>query len=229
MLLSGMAEVHDVAGRVGSRLRVVVADDHDLFRSGLAHMLRDRDIAVVGEAADGRHAVDLCLRRRPQVVAMDLNMPVMDGVEATRRIVEGRPDVRVVMLTVAADDRQVVEAIVAGASGYLLKSAPLETIVAGLRAASRGEAVISPGIATKVLETVRRGRRPGFESAPPLSDRELEVLQLLVEGRDNAEIAERLMISPHTAKGHVSSLFAKLGVENRVQAAMQAVRHGLVP
>jgi DNA-binding NarL/FixJ family response regulator len=221
----------DMSGgaRGGRPLRVAVADDHGLFRSGLVRLLRDRGIEVVGEAADGRHAVALCQRRRPDVIAMDLNMPVMDGVEATRRLAERRPETRVLVLTVAADDHHVVEAIVAGASGYLLKSAPLDTIVAGLHAAANGEAVVSPPVAARLLEVLRRERWAGPGPAPLLSRRELEVLALLVEGHENTEIAERLTISAHTVKTHVSSVYAKLGVENRVQAAVQAVRHGLLP
>jgi DNA-binding NarL/FixJ family response regulator len=205
-------------------VRVVVVDDHELFRSGLAMMLGKRDIDVVGDAASGEAALDVVAKRRPDVVLMDVNLPGMSGVEATGRLVAAHPELRVVVLTVQAEEDVLIAAILAGASGYLLKDAPIDTIVAGVRATMRGESLIEPEIAGKLLRRMR-GRRPGARFARPrLTEREQEVLELMVDGRDNAEIARALFISQSTVKNHVASILAKLGVDNRVQAAVLAVR-----
>jgi DNA-binding NarL/FixJ family response regulator len=207
----------------------VVADDHDLFRRGLRELLEENGLEVVGEASNGRLAVELGERLHPDVVVMDLQMPVVSGIEATRLLAESAPDVRVIVLTVLADETSVIDAVVAGATGYLLKDASVEQILSGIDAASRGEAVISPRIAAKVMRRLRDAA-PAVEEplVVELSERELDVLYLMAGGHDNSEIAERLSISPHTVKTHVSAILEKLGVQNRIQAAVRAIRGGLV-
>jgi DNA-binding NarL/FixJ family response regulator len=192
-------------------------------------LLEENGLDVVGEASNGRLAVELGERLRPDVVVMDLHMPVVSGVEATRRLAESAPDVRVVVLTVLADETSVIDAVVAGATGYLLKDASVEQILSGIDAAARGEALISPRIATKVLRRLRDAAPAAKEPlGAELSERELQVLSLMARGEDNSEIAAQLSISPHTVKTHVSAILEKLGVENRIQAAVLAIRGGLL-
>jgi DNA-binding NarL/FixJ family response regulator len=211
-------------------IRVIVVDDHDLLRQGLRDLLTEHGLRVVGEAENGEDAVRLVAHVAPDVVVMDLNMPRMSGVEATRRLAEVAPNSRVLVLTVSEDDDTVAQAIEAGATGYLLKDASGEDIAAGVRAAADGEALISPSIASRLLERLRPA---GDEAGGPaggaqLTDREVEVLRLLAAGRENADIAQELFISPRTVKNHISSILAKLHVDNRIQAAVYAVRKGLV-
>jgi DNA-binding NarL/FixJ family response regulator len=191
-------------------------------------LLEEQGIHVVGEAANGDEAVRLATHVLPDVVVMDLHMPHGGGVEATRRLSASAPTVKGLVVTISAEEQDVMDAIMAGASGYLLKGASVEEIAAGVRAAAAGESLISPRIATQVLERLRERatdtERPGHAE---LSERELEILHLLAQGRDNDEIAEALVISPRTVKNHVSSILTKLQMENRVQAALYAVRRGL--
>ena len=210
-------------------LTVVVADDHELFRGGLVQLLEERGIKVVGVASNGTQAIALCIQLTPDVVLMDLNMPGMSGVEATQRLTTTVPLVRVLVLTVADDARNVKDALLAGAFGYLLKDAAPDQIIEGVRAAAGGESTISPRIATQLI---RHMRQPN-EVEPPLSgteltDREQQILELIARGMDNPEIARTLYLSQHTVKNHVSSILVKLRVENRIQAAVRAVRQGLV-
>jgi DNA-binding NarL/FixJ family response regulator len=192
-------------------------------------LLEENGLEVVGEASNGRLAVELGERLRPDVVVMDLHMPIVSGVEATRRLAESAPDVRVVVLTVLADEASVIDAVVAGATGYLLKDASVEQILSSIDAAARGEALISPRIATKVLRRLRDAAPAAKEPlGVELSERELQVLSLMARGEDNSEIAAQLSISPHTVKTHVSAILEKLGVENRIQAAVLAIRGGLL-
>jgi DNA-binding NarL/FixJ family response regulator len=209
-------------------MRLLLVDDHDLFRTGLRRLLQEEGFQV-DDAPSGEEAVRRCRLFRPDVVVMDMNMPGMSGIEATATIVTEHPRVAVLMLTVAADDAGVLDAIRAGASGYLLKDARLPEIVAGVRAAADGESVLAPRIAGALVLSVRSSPPPVAEADLPalLSTREREVLALLARGLDNAQIGERLYVSPSTVKNHVSSLLEKLGVENRVQAAAMAIRHGL--
>lgn len=212
-------------------VRVIVADDHDLFRSGLRGLLEAAGVNVVGEAARGDEAVRAVRELAPDVVVMDLNMPVLGGVEATREIVAGSPLTRVVVLTVSDQDADVMDAILAGACGYLLKNASIDELVAGIRAAAVGESLISPHIAAKVLQRLRAGSADSDAAETiraELSDREIEVLKLVASGLENAEIAAKLFISPKTVKNHLSNIFMKLQFENRIQAAVYAVRSGLV-
>jgi DNA-binding NarL/FixJ family response regulator len=209
----------------------VLVDDHDLFRTGLRNLLEEQDVAVVGEAATGAEAVRLTQELAPDVVVMDLNMPGMGGVEATRHIAGIAPLTRVVMLTISDEDSDVMDAILAGACGYLLKDASIHDLVAGIHSAARGESLISPHIAAKVLQRVRAtSAQPEIAETirSELSDREIEVLKLIANGKDNALIAAELHISPKTVKNHISNILMKLQIDNRIQAAVYAVRSGIV-
>jgi two-component system nitrate/nitrite response regulator NarL len=211
---------------------VVLVDDHDLFRGGLREILEDQGVKVVGEASDGKHGVELASELAPDVVVMDLNMPGIGGVEATRQLAARMPATPVLVLTISSDDDSIMQAMMAGASGYLLKDAAVEELVAGIRAAAAGESSISPRIAAKVLAWMREGRAEQRATADTvnadLSEREIEVLRLLAEGKGNAEIAQELFISPKTVKNHIASILVKLQIENRIQAAVYAVKAGIV-
>ncbi len=213
-------------------IRVVVADDHDLFRAGMAALLQDEpDIEVVGQASGGRMAVRLAAELQPDVVVMDLRMPDLDGYSAIRQIVDSTNSPRVVVLTISTEDGDVAAAIEAGAYGFLGKDQPLESLAVAVRAAASGAAWLGPRAAEVVLDQARRQsalEAGGNGNGVVLSDREVEVLRLLSQGMENHEIAEALYISPQTAKNHVSNIFSKLGVSSRVQAAIYAVRRGLV-
>ena len=221
-------EQHDPGG-VDGPLRVLVVDDHTLFRSGLRNLLEEEGFEVA-EARSGELALQAAAVRQPDVVLMDLNMPGISGVEATRRLEELSPGTPVVMLTVSADDRDVVDAVRAGACGYLLKDAAIEEIVAGIRAVASGESWVAPRVAGTLLARVREASEPAADAMPAaeLTEREQQILRLIAEGKDNTEIGHELYISPRTVKNHVSSLLAKLQIENRIQAAVYAVRRGLV-
>jgi DNA-binding NarL/FixJ family response regulator len=212
-------------------VRVVLVDDHELFRGGLRDLLEAQGLMVVGEASTGEDGVGLTGELAPDVVVMDLNMPGISGVDATRQILEQAPLARVLVLTISAEDSDVMDAMMAGACGYLLKDAAVEELVSGVRAAAAGESSISPRIATKVLARLRRDATEREENARThtgLSEREIEVLRLLAEGKGNAEIAAELFISPKTVKNHIASILMKLQIENRIQAAVYAVRAGII-
>lgn len=205
-----------------------MVDDHDLFRRGLRELLEEQGIRVIGEASNGADAIALAVRSRPDVVVMDLNLPRQSGTEATRELVVAMPEARVLVLTVEAGGRNVLDALLAGACGYLLKDATIEEIAAGVRAAAAGQSFVSPRVGHHVLERLRgQAGVAGTSGETPLSERELDILRLVAEGCDNDEIAERLFLSPRTVKNHVSSILAKLEMDNRVQAAVYAVRKGI--
>jgi DNA-binding NarL/FixJ family response regulator len=209
----------------------LLVDDHEIYRAGLRGLLEEQGIDIVGEAATGEAAVQLVEETHPSVVIMDLNMPGMGGIEATRRITSVAPLARVLMLTVSSTAPDITDAVLAGACGYLLKSATTGEIVSGIRAAARGDALLSPSVAAKLLDRVRESPAPTSAPDPAqasLTDRELEVLKLLASGMDNADIGRSLFISPSTVKNHISSILLKLQIENRIQAAVYAVRSGLV-
>ena len=211
-------------------LRVLVVDDHDLFRTGLRNLLEEQGVNVVGEAENGETAIRLASDLAPDVVVMDLNMPGAGGVETTRRLSSLAPLSRVVVLTISADD-DVMNAVMAGACGYLLKDSSIQELIAGIRAASAGESLISPQIAAKVLQRLRAQSKDADAAETiraELSDRELQVLKLIANGKDNAQIARELFISPKTVKNHISNILMKLQIENRIQAAVYAVRSGIV-
>jgi DNA-binding NarL/FixJ family response regulator len=212
-------------------LRVLIVDDHDLFRTGLRNLLEEQGVQVVGEAGSGNDAVRFVRELAPDVVVMDLNMPGMGGVDATRHISSIAPLTRVVMLTISEEDSDVMDAILAGACGYLLKDASIQDLIAGIESAARGESLISPAIAAKVLQRVRAtSTQPAIAQTirSELSDREIEVLKLIANGKDNAVIAAELHISPKTVKNHISNILMKLQIDNRIQAAVYAVRSGIV-
>jgi DNA-binding NarL/FixJ family response regulator len=230
--LSAGAAQGDQRGTKGlEELRVLVVDDHDLFRTGLRNLLEEEGVNVVGEAENGENAIRLASDLTPDVVIMDLNMPGVGGVETTKRLSSLAPLSRVVVLTISADDDDVMNAVMAGACGYLLKDSSIQELIAGIRAASEGESLISPQIAAKVLQRLR-AQSKDVDAAETiraeLSDRELEVLKLIANGKDNAQIARELFISPKTVKNHISNILMKLQIENRIQAAVYAVRSGIV-
>ena len=203
-------------------IRVLLADDHVLVRAGLERLLRGvAGIEVVGAAADGSEAVDLALRERPDVVLMDLEMPVLDGIGATRRIVAEVEGAAVVILTSFADRERILQALDAGAVGYLLKDAEPDELVRGIYAAARGESPLAPKAAHAIL------RARSEQQTVTLSGRELEVLACVAEGLQNKQIARRLEISEKTVKAHLTSVFSQIGVTDRTQAALWAQRNGL--
>ena len=211
--------------------RVLLVDDHDLFRTGLRNLLADQGVDVVGEAQTGAEALGLVRELAPDVVVMDLNMPGMSGVEATRQINVLAPLTRVLVLTISDQDADVMDAILAGASGYLLKDSSIQELLQGIRSAAVGEALISPHIASKVLQRIRAtSTSPEIADTirSELSDREIQVLKLIANGTDNAQIAAELHISPKTVKNHISNILMKLQIDNRIQAAVYAVRSGIV-
>jgi DNA-binding NarL/FixJ family response regulator len=205
-------------------IRLVIVDDHPLVRRGLCELFsEDGDFEVLEAVADGEEAVSTVLARQPDVVLMDISMPGMDGIEATRRLLAVRPETRVVMLTSFADHERVMEALDSGAVGYILKEAESDELLRGVRAAAAGDSPLSPR-AARALLTARRGRRP-FEE---LTSRELDVLKLVARGLSNKQIAWRLAISEKTVKAHMTSIFGRIGVADRTQAALWAQRHGVV-
>jgi len=214
-------------------IRVVVCDDQSLVRAGFLKLLEAAaDVTVAGEAADGLEAVALALRTRPQVALMDIRMPRLDGISATRRIVDECGDtVRVLILTTFANDEYVFDSLRAGASGFLLKDAPPENLLAAIRLVARGEALLDPAITRSVVAEFVRSTpaRPQLQvKLARLTARESEVLRLLASGLSNAEIADTLVLSEATVKSHVGHLLAKLDVRDRVQAVIFAYEAGLV-
>lgn len=203
-------------------IRVLIVDDHAMVRDGLGLLLdRFESVTCVGAAANGAEAVAMAAALAPEVVLMDLSMPVMDGVEATRRIVTAHPEIAVLVLTTFADDRHVIAAVDAGAVGYLLKDSGPDQILAGVEAAARGESPLDPKVAGALMAARRRQQPPEVS----LTAREREVLDLVAEGLANKAIARRLGISEKTVKTHLTSVFSALGVTDRTQAALWAQRH----
>jgi DNA-binding NarL/FixJ family response regulator len=212
------------------RVRVLIVDDHDLFRTGLRTLLEEEGFEVAA-AASGAAALRRLTAFVPDVILMDVSMPGMSGIESTPLVLERAPHAGVIMLTIAGDDACVLEAIRAGASGYLLKDAQLSEIAAAIRAVAAGLGAVAPSVAGVLLRSVYSGRPQASERPDTaglrLSLREHDVLALLTRGCDNGEIARRLFVSPSTVKHHVSNLLLKIGADNRVQAATYAVRSGL--
>lgn len=211
-------------------LRVVLADDHHFFREGLRSVLEADGMSVVGEAQDGTQAARLARELAPDIVVLDLSMPGTSGSEAVRRIVADVPNVQIVILTVSADDGDVVEALVAGACGYLLKDTGFDDLVSGIRHAAAGNAVLSREVMRALVAHAQIGGIPArkLSGVMALTTRETEVLRFIVDGADNATIGRELSISTHTVKQYVTNIFEKLGVRNRVEAAVYAVRSGLL-
>jgi len=211
-------------------IRVIIADDQGMVRAGLRSLLEgEEDISVVAEVGDGETAVAATRRMSPDVVLMDIRMPELDGIAATRRLVAEGAAARVLVLTTFDLDEYVFDALRAGASGFLLKDAPADDLIAAVRVLARGEALLAPAVTRRVIELFAQAPPPPAPlEASPLSPRESEVLQLLARGRSNAEIATELVVSEATTKTHVSSVLAKLGLRDRVQAVIHAYESGLV-
>lgn len=215
-------------------IRVLLADDQALFREGLDTLLSvHKDIQVVGQAANGQEAVDLALKLRPDVILMDMQMPILNGAGATRRVMQSLAECRVIALTTFDDKETIFEALRAGAVGYLLKDVGSAQLAESIRRTARGESILDPSVAAKVVAEFSRVSSLVTATrsevlAEPLSEREIEVLRLVTLGLSNQEIADRLFISTGTAKTHIHNLCAKLGAHNRTEAAMRARELGLV-
>lgn len=210
---------------------VVVADDQELVRTGLQLVLEARGCTVVGQAGDGREALEIVRRTAPDVVLMDVRMPVLDGIAATRELTRAGLASRVLVLTTYDLDRYVYDALAAGAAGFLLKAAPPDRLVDGIRTVAAGEALLAPVLTRRLIESYLRQPRP-VDGVPPqvagLTEREREVLVLMARGRSNDEIGRDLVVAPATVKTHVNRVLAKLGVATRVQAVVRAYECGLV-
>lgn len=209
-------------------IRLMLADDHRMLREGLRRSMVDQGFDVVGEARDGDEAVRLAEELRPEVILMDVTMPEMDGVEATRQIKGSLPEIKIVMLTMHADQEVLAAAIRAGASGYLVKDCSTEEIASAVRMAVSGETALSPQLAASMLDEVRKLDQPANEEDRIITRREEEVLQLIADGCSTPEVAERLFISQKTVKNHLASIYQKLDARDRTQAVLQAVRMGIV-
>ena len=208
--------------------RVLIADDQTLFRAGLAHLLNeDPRVKIIGQATDGLEAVKMAQSLKPDVVLMDLKMPNLDGIEATRRIVAELPETKVLILTTFETDTYVIDALRAGASGYVLKDSQPSAIASGLIAVMAGERVMASAVANRVLEMLTGSTTPK-EFYDGLTAREIEILKLIAAGKPNKQIAMKLHISDKTVRNHVSNMYQKLGIYDRSQAVLYAVRKGLV-
>ena len=211
------------------QIKILLVDDHAVVREGLRTYLDLEDnLSIVGEASNGREAVDKTRVLRPDVVLMDLLMPEMDGIAATKAIKEFNPDVKIIVLTSFQDDEHIMPAIEAGATGYLLKDVSAPELVKAIEGAFQGQAQLHPEVARKLMEQVRQPRRR-TDPAEELTPRERDVLGLIASGMSNKEIARELVMTERTVKGHVSNILGKLGLQDRTQAALYAVRNGLAP
>jgi DNA-binding NarL/FixJ family response regulator len=209
-------------------IRVLIADDHTLFRDGLVSLLKSvPEIDVVGTAQDGEEAIQLAASSQPDVVLMDLLMPKVNGIEATQQIIQTSPHIGVVMLTMFEDDESVFSAMRAGARGYILKGADQEDVLRAIRAVARGEALFGPSIATRLMDFFVTPASDPPQAFPELTDREHEILALIAQGESNPEIAEQLHISLKTVRNHVSNIYNKMQVTDRVQAVLRAREAGL--
>lgn len=210
-------------------LRVLIADDHPLFRHGLSTLLSaSPDFEVAGEATTGKEVIELAAKIQPDVILMDIQMPGLNGIEATRSILHTSPHIRILIITMFEDDASVFTAMKAGARGYVLKDAQKADMFQAIRAVGRGEAIFSPAIATRLIDFFSAPR----PVAPPqvfsdLTEREREILELIAQGHNNTEIATRLVLSPHTVRNYVSNIFSKLQVASRAQAIIRAREAGM--
>ena len=221
--------VHTPAASGTGAIRLLLADDHQMLREGLRRSMTEEGFDVIGEARDGAEAVAMAASLRPQVILMDITMPEQNGVEATREIVAAMPEVRIVMLTMHADQDLLAQAIRAGASGYLVKDCSTTEIANAVRTAAAGDQTISPKLAASMLDEVRKLDQPGDPEADRVvTRREEEVLQLIADGCSTPEVAERLYISQKTVKNHLASIYQKLDARDRTQAVLRAVRMGIV-
>jgi DNA-binding NarL/FixJ family response regulator len=209
-------------------IKILIVDDHPVVREGIGAMLkREPDFKIVGEASNGLEAVEQARGLSPDVILMDLRMPEMDGVEAITRIKEAKPEVKFIILTTYSDDEYIFKGIAAGARAYLLKDAPREELFKAIRAVYRGESLIQPVVASRVLDKLAELSRknPGAET---LSEREVEVLRLMAKGVSNSNIADELSITQSTVKTHITSIFQKLGVTTRTEAVTTALKRGII-
>lgn len=210
------------------RIRVLIADDHPVFRDGLRALVESApDLDLAGEATTGTEAVDLAASGRPAVILMDLRMPELSGIEATRRILEADPAVGILIVTMSEDDESLFAAMRAGARGYIPKDAERAQILSAIRATALGEAVFGASIARRVADFFAAPRSPAAEPFPGLTERENEILELIAQGRSNGDIAGRLEIAPKTVRNHVANVFNKLQVADRAQAIVRAREAGL--
>lgn len=229
------------AARENRVITVVVADDHKLFREGLKRILNmEQDLQVIGECADGRQVIEFCQQHKPDVVLLDINMPVENGVTATEKLREMCPDVKVIILSIHDDESYVFETLRKGASGYLLKDMEAESLIDAIRTVAAGHAYIHPKVTGKLIHQLRRmANTDGAAVAQaekkqprninvPLTKREIEVLRLMAEGKSNKMIGEHLFISEKTVKNHVSSILQKMEVEDRTQAVIVSIKNGWV-
>jgi DNA-binding NarL/FixJ family response regulator len=215
---------------VRNLIQVLIVDDHAMVRKGLRALLNEyEDIRVIGEASNGFKAVELTKQLDPDVILMDLAMPLMDGVETIKQIRANNPEQRLIVLTSYVGDEKLIQSIRAGAMGYLLKDAQPEDLVGAIRLVYAGEPALNPGVAWKYLRKASGIEETPKYSSEELSDREMEVLRLLSQGKTDQEIARQLVLTDVTIRTHVSRILAKLGLENRVQAVLYAIRSGLVP
>jgi two-component system, NarL family, response regulator LiaR len=229
--------MNETNGSTGGKIRVLIVDDHAMVRQGLRTFLELQDqsslpIEVTGEAANGLEAVELARQTQPDIVLLDLMMPEMDGLQAAPKIIECSPHSRVIILTSFGEEDKVLPAIRAGAQGYLLKDIPPNELVQAVREVYLGKVQLHPDVAQKLMSAVAAkeaptARRAAADSETDLTEREREVLQLIADGRNNREIAEKLVISEKTVKTHVSNILGKLHLDDRTQAAIYALRHGL--
>lgn len=209
--------------------RVLLVDDHRLVREGLRRTLEEAGFDVVGEAQDGAEGIDKAAQLRPHVILMDVSMPVLDGITATRRLRTRVPDSRVVVLTMHADSQLVERARAAGAAGYLIKDASSDEVVEAVRRAAKGQQIISAGLAPPPSHPEQDADRDGSaEAAPDLTPREIQILQMLADGATPQETAERLFISPKTVRNHLTKVYDKLGVNSRSQAIVEALKYGMI-
>lgn len=214
-------------------IRILIADDHRLFREGIRALLATTaEVGIVGEAEDGDSAVAACKALQPDIVLMDIHMPGLNGIQATQQILSEQPQTGIIMLTMLEDDASVFAAMRAGARGYLLKGANPDEMVSAIRAVAQGQALFGPAIATRLMNYFQDLGRMRLDAVaaspfPELTKRELEVLHLIAQGHSNQEIAQKLVISPHTMKNHITSIFSKLQVADRAQAIVLARRAGL--
>jgi len=215
-------------------IRVLLADDQALFREGLDTLLSvHKDIEIIGQASNGHEAVDLALKLRPDVILMDMQMPILNGIGATRRLKQSLPECRVIMLTTFKDDETIFDALRAGAVGYLLKDVGSAQLAESIRVTARGESILDPSVATKVIQEFSRvsSMVPTINSEvlpEPLSEREIELLGLIASGLSNKEIADTLFITEGTVKNHITHILGKLGVRDRMQATLKAKELGLI-
>lgn len=216
-----------------AKIRLLLVDDQTMFRSGMRMLLSSQpDFEVVGEAADGEEALQKCASLKPDVVLMDLRMPILDGATATRRLKAYQPAIRVIVLTTFDEDASIFDGLRAGAIGYLLKDAPTDKLYEAIRAAARGETVLQPSVAARVVAQFTRlsEQAPAWSQAlpDPLSPREVEILRLLAGGATNRQIASQLVLAEGTVKNHVTNILSKMGVTDRTSAAMKAKELGLI-